>query len=205
MDKNNNHIISKILAWVFIISIPPIGIFLLFKAYPNMPKNKRIATIICALVWFAIIIISGLSPNSSSDNNQTSVDVENTTIPENTLSANNDNSTTTEISTEPITITQAEPSIETIQETQTEAYTVVIQETQTQASKDNITETFITKNEEVSVANGTTYVLNTHTKKFHKTSCPEVKKIKDENLSYFTGNRSEIIQQGYLACKKCNP
>lgn len=55
------------------------------------------------------------------------------------------------------------------------------------------------------VSTENTYVLNTSTKKFHKQKCNEVKKIKDENLSYFTGNRSEIIQQGYSACKKCNP
>lgn len=99
---------------------------------------------------------------------------ENTTIQENTLSANNDTPTTTEISTEPY-----------------------IEETQPLASKNDATES--------SVKNRTTYVLNTHTKKFHKPSCPEVKKIKDENLSYYTGSASEMIQQGYSACKKCNP
>lgn len=99
---------------------------------------------------------------------------ENTTIQENTLSANNDTPTTTEISTE--------------------AY---IEKTQPLASKNDATES--------SVKNRTTYVLNTHTKKFHKPSCPEVKKIKDENLSYYTGSASEMIQQGYSACKKCNP
>lgn len=48
------------------------------------------------------------------------------------------------------------------------------------------------------------YVLNTNTKKFHYSSCAEVKKIKPKNYST-ASNRSEAINAGYSPCKKCNP
>lgn len=49
---------------------------------------------------------------------------------------------------------------------------------------------------------GITYVLNTKTKKFHKTSCGSLptSNRKDTEMS-----RDEIIAAGYVACKKCNP
>lgn len=49
---------------------------------------------------------------------------------------------------------------------------------------------------------GLTYVLNTKTKKFHKTSCGSLPTTnrKDTDMS-----RDEIINAGYVACKKCNP
>ena len=53
--------------------------------------------------------------------------------------------------------------------------------------------------------NGTTYILNTNTKKFHYPSCSSVGQMKDSNKREFTGDRSEIISQGYDPCKKCNP
>ena len=52
--------------------------------------------------------------------------------------------------------------------------------------------------------NGTVYVLNTSTKKFHYESCRYVKKITAENLDY-ASNRNELIAHGYDACKVCNP
>lgn len=48
------------------------------------------------------------------------------------------------------------------------------------------------------------YVLNTNTKKFHRSSCSDVKRIKPEN--YATCNsRSEAIDSGYVPCKRCKP
>lgn len=51
----------------------------------------------------------------------------------------------------------------------------------------------------------TTYVLNTNTKKFHYQGCGEVSKIKAKNKKVVTATRASIINQGYSACKKCNP
>ena len=50
-----------------------------------------------------------------------------------------------------------------------------------------------------------TYVLNTNTKKFHYLSCSSVKQIKSHNYSEYTGTRQEVINRGYVPCKKCNP
>lgn len=50
-----------------------------------------------------------------------------------------------------------------------------------------------------------TYILNTNTKKFHRPDCHSLSRMKEENKGTFTGNREELIQQGYEACKNCNP
>ena len=54
-------------------------------------------------------------------------------------------------------------------------------------------------------AGGTTYVLNTGTRKFHKLGCREVKKISASNKVQNTYKRQDIIACGYSACKVCNP
>ena len=51
----------------------------------------------------------------------------------------------------------------------------------------------------------TTYVLNTNTKRFHRSTCYEVKKIKSSNKKTYTGTRKDVIAKGYSPCKKCNP
>lgn len=51
----------------------------------------------------------------------------------------------------------------------------------------------------------TTYVLNTNTKKFHRSGCSEIKKMKASNKKTYTGSRKEVIAQGYSPCKKCDP
>ena len=50
-----------------------------------------------------------------------------------------------------------------------------------------------------------TYVLNTSTMKFHKSTCKDVDKIKEENYSTFDGSRDEIIGMGYEPCGHCKP
>lgn len=49
------------------------------------------------------------------------------------------------------------------------------------------------------------YVVNTNTKKFHYPNCSSVKKIKDSNRMDYTGSRDDLISQGYVPCKNCNP
>ena len=50
-----------------------------------------------------------------------------------------------------------------------------------------------------------TYILNTNTKKFHLPSCSSVNQMKESNKQTYTGNRDDLISQGYDPCKKCNP
>lgn len=49
------------------------------------------------------------------------------------------------------------------------------------------------------------YVINTNTGKFHYSWCDSVPDIKPENREDFTGSREEVINRGYIPCKKCNP
>ena len=51
----------------------------------------------------------------------------------------------------------------------------------------------------------TTYVLNTNTKKFHYPTCSSVDDMKEKNKQIYTGSREEIINMGYVPCKRCNP
>ncbi len=52
---------------------------------------------------------------------------------------------------------------------------------------------------------GTTYVLNTNTKKFHYENCRSVKQMKEKNKAYHTGTREECIDMGYEPCGNCHP
>lgn len=52
---------------------------------------------------------------------------------------------------------------------------------------------------------GQTYVLNTNTHKFHYPSCSSADDIKPSNRQEYTGSRNDLIAQGYVACKRCNP
>lgn len=49
------------------------------------------------------------------------------------------------------------------------------------------------------------YVLNTNTKKFHRPSCSDIKKMSDKNRRNVNWSRDEVVQNGYEACKNCKP
>lgn len=50
-----------------------------------------------------------------------------------------------------------------------------------------------------------TYILNTNTRKFHRTGCSSVNKMSEKNKQTYTGSRDELIAEGYSPCKICNP
>lgn len=52
---------------------------------------------------------------------------------------------------------------------------------------------------------GTHYVLNTNTKKFHYPSCGSAKKISEKNRKDFYGTREELLAMGYSPCGNCDP
>ena len=52
---------------------------------------------------------------------------------------------------------------------------------------------------------GTHYVLNTNTKKFHYPNCGSAKKISEKNRQDFYGTREELIAMGYSPCGNCDP
>ena len=49
------------------------------------------------------------------------------------------------------------------------------------------------------------YVANMNTMKFHHPSCSSADDIKPQNRWDFEGTRDELIAQGYVPCKRCNP
>lgn len=56
-----------------------------------------------------------------------------------------------------------------------------------------------------SIPEGTTFVLNKNTKKFHMPNCSSVDDIKEKNISFSAETASEIKSKGYSPCKKCKP
>ena len=52
---------------------------------------------------------------------------------------------------------------------------------------------------------GITIVLNTNTMKFHYPTCSSVDDMKEKNKQIYTGSREEVINMGYVHCKRCNP
>ena len=51
----------------------------------------------------------------------------------------------------------------------------------------------------------TTYILNTNSMKFHKPSCSSVSDMSEENEETYSGDRDNLIKQGYEPCGRCNP
>lgn len=50
-----------------------------------------------------------------------------------------------------------------------------------------------------------TYIVNENTKKFHLPSCSSVKDMNSGNKREFTGDRQELLDEEYSACKTCHP
>lgn len=61
------------------------------------------------------------------------------------------------------------------------------------------------KESQADAPRGTTYILNTNTKKFHYPDCSSVKQMAEKNKQEYTGNRDDVISMGYDACKRCKP
>lgn len=49
------------------------------------------------------------------------------------------------------------------------------------------------------------YVVNTNTKRFHLPACASVDDIKEKNKKQVTCSREELIDDGYVPCKRCMP
>ena len=75
----------------------------------------------------------------------------------------------------------------------------------------DVNKTVITKEEKKDntgtgdISKKTTYVLNTSTKKFHKPSCNDIKKMSTKNRLDVSWDRSKVISEGYSPCGHCNP
>lgn len=56
-----------------------------------------------------------------------------------------------------------------------------------------------------SIAENTKYIINTNTNKFHYPSCSSVQEMKEKNKRLFDGTREELIEFGFIPCKRCIP
>lgn len=52
---------------------------------------------------------------------------------------------------------------------------------------------------------GIDYIINRNTGKFHYTDCPSVDLMAEHNKKEYTGDRDDLISQGYEPCKRCDP
>ena len=52
---------------------------------------------------------------------------------------------------------------------------------------------------------GEEFIVNTNTHKFHKPSCSSISDTKAKNKEAFRGSRSELVEQGYEPCQRCQP
>ena len=52
---------------------------------------------------------------------------------------------------------------------------------------------------------GTIYVLNTNSMKFHSPDCSSAADISPENRQEYTGTRENLVAQGYSPCGRCKP
>ena len=50
-----------------------------------------------------------------------------------------------------------------------------------------------------------TYILNTNTKRIHLPSCSSVNEMKPSNRMEFSGDISDLLEQGYRSCGRCHP
>lgn len=55
------------------------------------------------------------------------------------------------------------------------------------------------------IPEGTTYVLNENTKRFHYADCDSVYEMLDKNRAFTDLSREELIEQGYRPCGNCKP
>lgn len=57
----------------------------------------------------------------------------------------------------------------------------------------------------IETSSSATYICNTNTGKFHYPSCSSVSQMAEKNKLEVTITRDELINQGYVPCKRCNP
>ncbi len=77
----------------------------------------------------------------------------------------------------------------------------------TEATTQTVTTQAITQATAVAPAatSDTQYVLNTNTKKFHRSTCSSVSKMSAKNKAFSNEDRNAIIAKGYSPCQNCNP
>lgn len=216
-----------LLAGAFLISPLPDKI----PAFGSISKGKAAVQIVGCFALFIIgVVVSPASPNESSETVERSmpeiVETEQTTTTTAEMTT-----TAAESETETSTTPAEKAIVDKLSDTTTAAETTTTTETTTTAkpttttkattkkkkttTKPKPTTTTTTTTEETTTTTVQTttttekksmsYVANTNTMKFHYPSCSSVEDIQPGNRWDFTGDRAELIAQGYQPCKRCNP
>lgn len=181
--------------WVVVLLLIvffPVGLYLMW-AKTNWKKNTKIIVTVVVAFLAIIGLISNASGSNSSNNTNNVIG--------STISTTAEETTTEEITT--VEITTVAPTTEepTTEKVVTEPPTEKV--TESSAISENSNNNFqIYDNEEQQ--NTTEYVLNTNTKKVHKSYCSAVKKISPENYATIS-SLEDAFAQGYEPCGICNP
>ena len=186
--------------WVVILLLIvffPVGLFLMWAKTNWKNKTKIIVTVVIAVLFLLSMVSNLMNYSNTIAELESTIATTEETIPE---------ITTVEITTiAPTTIepTTEEPTTEepTTEEIITEPKAEAAYESSLEKEKSN--NNFLTHDNEEQ-QNTNEYVLNTNTKKVHKASCSEVKKIASKNYATIS-NLEDAYAQGYKPCKKCNP
>lgn len=185
--------------WIIAISIWPISLSIWFLKTENIKKLNKTARI-CLLVafWSVFFLIGGIAGMQEEPKS---------------MQLSDPISKITSIPTPTPTATPEPTPTPTLEPTSTPVPTAVKQpasQSQTQQGTQNNAGASGSASSSggqtaSQPANEASYVLNTSTHKFHRSGCGEIKKIHAENRKDVSGNRNDIINQGYTPCKKCNP
>ena len=140
-----------------------------------MKRTNIIALALCAACFLSSCAYSGVTDETTTDSDIVSSEI-------------------TSESTQKETVTEktSQTTSQTTSKTTTNATT----------TKSTVTEEVTTKAEEKEEL---AYILNINSMKFHATSCRHVESIKEENKKEFTGNREDLIKDGYTPCGTCKP
>ncbi len=173
-----------------LIVLPPLGIYLVLKQ-SHWDNRRRTAAVILSACWFIVLLIASAigtddpetpeqtSPTALSSDSRSAeygVDLPETTQPE----------------------TQEEEPSAAEQPPTVEPGTEKAGAPSTTRSPSPARDT--PADDPPGDDIGYTYVLNTNTKKYHRPSCRDVKRIKPENYA-----TSSTIPPGYSPCGHCHP
>ena len=140
-----------------------------------MKKTNIIALALCAACFLSSCAYSGVTDETTTDSDIVSSEI-----------------TSESTQKETVTGKTSQTTSQTTSKTTTNATT----------TKSTVTEEVTTKAEEKEEL---AYILNINSMKFHATSCRHVESIKEENKKEFTGNREDLIKDGYTPCGTCKP
>lgn len=182
---------SKVKKGCLIVFIVPIALFTLLLliglALPDTPQTEPVDN--------STISNSIASTTDSINTNPTEPLTEDVTEPSKELSESNTNTTVTD-------------NISSKTDSNNTTTKKAQQNTSTTTTKKNVqnnTTTTTKKNTQNNVGSGT-YVLNTNTKKIHKQTCSQVKRIDSLNKDVVTLTKSELqnyLNNGYTYCGHC--